>query len=389
MSICNAPPDHPWRENGLILRRTGKKRSKALAQIFGEHPPTNAAQQRNSPTTPDGFSMSPGYSKFADNFLGKNTKRASSVSVLSGLGVQNPERALDPVTPTTPNSRSPTSPAMRKPSKLRNFFGQRPPSELITNHLTEYFPFTEKRLLERTARHSSMLRSGSLSAGRRDSSMSFNNQLPSRFSHSSQGSQPRLSISSTISSNPPAVPDKSSLYSPDATTPMEDIPRMSLSTEDGRSVALNEPNDSVSPVSTPPQLLPPVKFPSQSLAESMSNYTDVVDSRRVSRAMSNASKRMSYITELRSKRDRSDTASLMTVDEITAEVESRRESQDAEPDTDDWTKLENESDEEDLESTLVDHDVPNEVFEGDEDIDDEPERPLQTGRSGYRRHVRS
>ena len=170
---------------------------------------------------------------------------------------------------------------------------------------------------------------------------------------------------------------------------MEEIPRMSLSTEDGRSVALNGPNDSASPVSTPPQLLPPVQFPSQSLAESMSNYTDVVDSRRVSRAMSNASKRMSYITELRSKRDRSDTASLMTVDEITAEVESRRESQDTEPDTDDWTKLENESDEEDLESTLVDHDVPNEVFEGDEDIDDEPERPLQTGWSGRRRHVHS
>lgn len=35
---------------------------------------------------------------------------------------------------------------------------------------------------------------------------------------------------------------------------------------------------------------------------------------------------MSLITELRSKRDRSDVASLMTVDEITAEVESRRES---------------------------------------------------------------
>jgi mitogen-activated protein kinase kinase kinase len=322
--------------------------------------------------------MSPGYSKFADNLLGKSTKRASSVSVLSGLGVQNPERALDPVTPTTPNSRSPSSPAAKKPSKLRNFFGQRPPSELITNHLTEYFPFTEKKLLERTARHSMMLRSGSLSANQRDSGLSFNNQLPSRFSNSSQGSQPRLSISSTISSNPPAVPDKSSLYSPDVATLMEDIPRMSLSTEDGRSVELNQPDDAAaSPISMPPQLLPPVKFPTQSLAESMSNYTSVTDSRRVSRAMSNASKRMSYITELRSKRDRSDTASLMTVDEITAEVESRRESLDTEQDTDDWTKLENESDEEDL-NTLVDTDVPNEVFEEDGDID-EPERPSQTG----------
>ena len=51
---------------------------------------------------------------------------------------------------------------------------------------------------------------------------------------------------------------------------------------------------------------------------------------------------MSLITELRSKRDRSDTVSLMTVDEITAEVESRRESDSQETDvesTDSWTKV--------------------------------------------------
>ena len=50
---------------------------------------------------------------------------------------------------------------------------------------------------------------------------------------------------------------------------------------------------------------------------------------------------MSYMTELRSKRDRSDTASFMTVDEITAEVESRRISTptERETDLDDWTKV--------------------------------------------------
>jgi len=65
-------------------------------------------------------------------------------------------------------------------------------------------------------------------------------------------------------------------------------------------------------------------------------------SRRLSKAMSIASKRMSFMTELRSKRDVSDTASLMTVDQITASVESRRESLavDTSGDsTDDWTKV--------------------------------------------------
>ena len=47
------------------------------------------------------------------------------------------------------------------------------------------------------------------------------------------------------------------------------------------------------------------------------------------------------MTELRSKKDRSDTASLMTVDEITAEVESRRASKNVDPgsDTDEWTRV--------------------------------------------------
>ncbi|KAK9457505.1 kinase-like domain-containing protein [Dipodascopsis uninucleata] len=38
--------------------------------------------------------------------------------------------------------------------RLRNFFGQRPPSELISSNLAEYFPGHESRLLERTARNS-------------------------------------------------------------------------------------------------------------------------------------------------------------------------------------------------------------------------------------------
>jgi mitogen-activated protein kinase kinase kinase len=99
--------------------------------------------------------------------------------------------------------------------------------------------------------------------------------------------------------------------------------------------------------------------------------------------MSSSSKRMSFITELRSKRDRSDTASLMTVDQITAEVESRRESLDVDRDTDDWTKV-NTEDGEDLESTLAEDEVPNEVFDEEEetlmDHDEEEAASAETSR---------
>ena len=129
---------------------------------------------------------------------------------------------------------------------------------------------------------------------------------------------------------------------------------MSLSTEDGRSVDLLEGVEK-------PQLLPPIPFPTESLSESMEGITGGVRQRPVSRATSIASKRMSYMTELRSKRDRSDTASLMTVGEITAEVESRRAStsNDRETDFDDWTKVDAE----------IENMVPKAVESDDDDVD--------------------
>ena len=119
---------------------------------------------------------------------------------------------------------------------------------------------------------------------------------------------------------------------------------MSLSTEDGRSIDLHEDGEGVGIDSTP-QLLPPIPFPGESFSESLQGITG--SSRPKSRTLSIASKRMSYMTELRSKRDRSDTASLMTVDEITAEVESRRVSTALDlptPGVDDWTKVDAEDD---------------------------------------------
>lgn len=311
LSVCHAPLDHPAREKPLILRRIGQPRRYEEKYL-------NAG-----PTA-------------------KQIKRASALSILSDLGVNNPERALESPTSAT---MAPPVPS-KKPSKLRNFFGQRPPSELITTHLTEYFPFTEKKVLERTARHSMMMRVNTTS--RRDSTASWQPPLPSRFSSSTQGSQTmtRGSSSPTRTSFSSARRLTGQFDNESMISVGDDIPRVSLSTEDGESLDLQDDDDDIPSPSVPSELAP-VPFPS----DSFSDAEDGAVGRRVSRvgyrSMSNASRasrRMSYMTELRSKRDISDTASLMTVDEITAEVESRRETtiqttEQPGSDTDDWTKV--------------------------------------------------
>lgn len=290
-------------------------------------------------------------------------KRASTVSVLSGLGVEDPERALDSPSPTEPDSASKPATFFKGPSKLRNFFGQRPPSELITNHLTEYFPFTEKKVLERTARHS-MLRVG----GRRDSTISFNPRSSSRFSVSTVASRKASSLRGSIYSlAPPPVPEKPSNYTESAgSDPMEDPPRVSLSTDDDSSLPLeteDEENTSDPQYQTSQaHVLPPVNFSLESFSESMGNLAAQRLNRRLSSGSSTT--RMSYIRELRSKRDVSDSASFITVDEITAEVESRRENGDVD---NGWTAINAEGDEEHTPSAHVD--VPTESV-GEDEVDE-------------------
>ncbi|TEB36348.1 Pkinase-domain-containing protein [Coprinellus micaceus] len=336
LAICNAP-DHPARQNGLIVRRLrGSQRS--------DSPSSMASSSRY---------LNPGQTS-------KATKRASAISILSGLGVHNPEIALsDPPSPTTTASSNavpwPTSGAKR-PSKLRNFFGQRPPSELITDHLGEYFPGTEKKVL-RTARHSMLLRHNT-----KRQSVASSIQPPSRFSTSTQGSGSygRKSISPSRASfssiPPPPLPEK---Y-----VENESIPRVSLSTDDGHSVDFPSDETHVGSSSRAPPLLPTI--PSESFSDSVHDLTG-------GPLPSKATNRMSYLSELRSKRDMSDTASIMTVDEITAEVESRRVSKVPDmsnPDLDDWTKVENE------EETLKDTDVDGSTLDQEDegvDVDDELE----------------
>ena len=296
----------------------------------------------------------------------KRLKRASTVSVLSGLGVEDPEKVLEsPSSPTqTDNDEKGPTGFFRGPSKLRNFFGQRPPSELITNHLTEYFPFTEKKVLKRTARNSMLRASGSI--GRRDSTISFNPRSSSRFSVSTIGSRRAPSQRASVYSLTPPVFNQH--VEPPTSDPTEQPPpTVALSTAEGTALTLESEDEEKTPGfqdrSSRAHHLPPVDFSIESFTESMGR----LEAERLDRRLSSGSsmKRMSYITELRSKRDVSDSASFITVDEITAEVESRRENGDVD---NGWTAINSEGDEE-QHTPSAPVDVPTESV-GDEDDDE-------------------
>ena len=127
-------------------------------------------------------------------------------------------------------------------------------------------------------------------------------------------------------------------------------PKVSISLEDGREFDLDTTDGSetlVSANSVQPSeaaLLPPVQFPSESLSESIGDGY-VVDEGSGAMTFSTASKRMSMITELRSKKDLSDAVSLLTVDEITAEVENKQLESDEEYEEEDEEEEEEEEEE--------------------------------------------
>jgi mitogen-activated protein kinase kinase kinase len=360
LSVCHAPPNDPARERGLTLRRVTKaKRPKAIGYGVATSPTgfvfpsKSSGHEGDDPSSTNDPSPTP-----------KRMKRASTVSVLSGLGVEDPEKALEsPSSPTqTDGDEKEPDDLFKAPARLRNFFGQRPTSELITNHLTEYFPFTEKKVLERTARNS-MLRAGG-SVGRRDSTVSFNPPSSSRFSVSTVGSRKASSQRGSVYSVAPPVPEKLNQYGEYASRDSsEGPPRVSLSTDDGDSLPLDSEDEektaNIQDRISHANILPAVDFSLESFTESMDKLA--AQDRRLSSGSS--MKRMSYITELRSKRDVSDSASFVTVDEITAEVESRREN-----DVDNgWTAINAEGDEEHTPAAPVD--VPTESV-GEDDDDD-------------------
>jgi len=228
--------------------------------------------------------------------------------------------------------------------------------------------------------------------GKRDSIISWNTPASSRFSVSTQGSgNQRISMLSTRTSMysgiSPMTPTGDSIPFPgdragssrasvisglsdtDETVEEPDgpSPKVSISLEDGREFDLDTTDggdtlvDSLQTLDA--GLLPPVKFPSESLSESIGDGFDV-DEGSGAMTFSTASKRMSMITELRSKKDLSDAVSLLTVDEITAEVENKQHGSDEEYEEEEEEEEEEDEDEEydedcdEVELELQDADEP-------------------------------
>ena len=298
--------------------------------------------------------------------------RASTISVMAGLGVDGLNQGQLPPPPPLPPSPLPaarpnalsSSPvptaagtsATRSPSsgsfliskgrKMYNFFGHRPPSELISTHLTEYFPKVQKKVLERTARNS-MMRITSGDGGARSSWATGGGEGSARLSSSSFGdsivsprkkriSQGARSIASSnlsggtrshplhrTSTSPPrpVIPEDASPDDP------ADLPRVSISTD-----GVSESDSEAGSVDSRPPLLPPVDTSADSWSDSLSIYSpNFIAAGDALRRNSIASARpMSLLSQFRrKKKDMSDTASFLTVDEITAHVDSKRSSQDS------------------------------------------------------------
>ncbi len=102
-------------------------------------------------------------------------------------------------------------PIASKPSKIRNFFGQRPPSELINTNLADFFPSTDSKALQRTARRSIYGRASASTRSKRNSTWSFVADpdappLPNKESQDGHDTPPeRSSVSIKERSTPPVI----------------------------------------------------------------------------------------------------------------------------------------------------------------------------------------
>lgn len=135
MTVCSQPHNYDpvWRHGLYLLRTT-------------DSAPLRPGSQREVPL--DTLRYAP-----------EITRRASTFSILSGLGGNLMSGSEEAVSPTRSVSQSrvktPTTdlvgslPSMRR--RVRNFFGQRPPSELISLHLSDYFPSTNSSDLQKYA----------------------------------------------------------------------------------------------------------------------------------------------------------------------------------------------------------------------------------------------
>lgn len=281
----------------------------------------------------------------------RNTmNRASTVSIMSGLnwgfgsngsgGGSSAEAGS-----SQPQARSPSAGFIQSNhQKLRHFFGQRPPSELINTHLVDYFPnaASEKKILSKAVRNNvrkSMMRRNSSFAGSLpgiggagagagvgagktswDASRDSQNLQGlglSRFSMSSAGSH-RGSIDVV-----PPLPTK------DGAGAGVSANMMSRFSEDYDASPVGRP--SLQSQSSSASVTPSIVLDSEDEDDTTSNNDaqsiSSIQTRKTGTGMggrkSRPSSRLSVWSQSRSNRD-SDNASLLTVDEITEDLEKRR-----------------------------------------------------------------
>ncbi|GAA5925359.1 uncharacterized protein JCM15063_005005 [Sporobolomyces koalae] len=376
------------------------------------------------------------YGKYSDD--ASSTKDGSSGGSGGAYMASPPQRTSSRHTPPTshdsmihpaaaPARRSTTEPHPRSSSptasiassvapssarKLRNFFGQRPPSELIATHLTEFFPLglrgsgdkklsKQVRMSIRKSMGAHALGGGGM--GRRMSTTSVasstratvgghpQNLAPvvpgqtswekkeeshpmSRFSGSSDGST-GLSHSSQATTRAGGTGGRSprgSLDPPDESAEDQEAAALDkpillgdggtvATSPESTSMALNSSNSSSRSASVTADDLAETRSIASSLAPS---YLDARSARLSTRRMSrmSGSSRLSVgaqsLWERRSKD--SDAASVITVDEVTAELETRRASGMS------WGESYSEDDEGDDESVVASDDDDESVTEESE-----------------------
>ena len=339
MTICHSTT-RPERARGLYLRRPNSLavtaeearviKAKKLRNFFGEDPsragasstsPTgmldiamgsHQAMEPHSPTpsspSTEDLAGAPTPPQKSRQQLRDTLHRASTAGLLTGLG----RLSLGGATPQA-QTRSQTASFLNN-QKLRSFFGQRPPSELITSHLVDFFPNAEKekKHMSKAVKHQvrkSMLRResaygiGMLGKTSWDASRDSQSLAPgtslSRFSVSSAGSDPRASID-TI----PPLPSKDLAMQYQQESRPQLMSRHSTSSSVAPSISID--SDEEDDESTTDR---------QSVASQAT--------RRTSRTR--PSSRLSAWSTAKSNRD-SDTASVLTVEEITEDLQKRRAS---------------------------------------------------------------
>ncbi|BEJ13857.1 hypothetical protein CspHIS471_0310310 [Cutaneotrichosporon sp. HIS471] len=310
------------RENGLVLRRVSHSVNRKNMEIFFGDPPPPP----RSPHSPLYYSAGvPRLGETRDQespskaIASKKTNRASTVSIMSSLGVPG---AMDPAPPTDSARSSTIGATSRK--KMYNFFGHRPPSELISNHLADYFPSARKRDLEKTVRQSMMRLSQGQAQG-----LAVGAVHPAAASSTSLHSGPSGVQDAASPSRKARPPSTRTVSSSTTHAAIPEEVEMSNKAGDAMTSATAE---HAAPVDTHPPLLPPFESTGESLVDSLQQYSPapstVRPALRQGRRGSSGSNlsRISVISSIRKSKDKSDTASLLTVDEITAEVENRRAS---------------------------------------------------------------